>query len=190
MRICGIRVLRFKSSSNQPTGVGYDMYNSHALIELRTESEIGYGSASTTGDLCEAAIKVLIPLIIGESISSAKEVCALWEKLDRSTQWLGGGAVTAARSALDIAAWDAVGKHLDQPVWQLLNEAMHGGTNATPVRTKVKAYGSITMPHTPAEMEKAVSAVAAQGFKAVKIAWGPFGQISDQLDEELVCAAR
>ena len=120
MRICGIRVLRFKSSSNQPTGVGYDMYNSHALIELRTESEIGYGSASTTGDLCEAAIKVLIPLIIGESISSAKEVCALWEKLDRSTQWLGGGAVTAARSALDIAAWDAVGKHLDQPVWQLL----------------------------------------------------------------------
>jgi L-alanine-DL-glutamate epimerase-like enolase superfamily enzyme len=172
------------------------MYNSHALVELHTESGIGYGSASTTGELCQAAMQALVPLLVGESISTPREVWKLWEKLDRSTQWLGGGAVTAARSALDIASWDALGKHLDQPVWQLLNEVIHDGANArgstpaVPFRTKVKAYGSVTMPHTPEEMEKVVSAVAAQGFKAVKIAWGPFGLVSDELDEALVRAAR
>jgi L-alanine-DL-glutamate epimerase-like enolase superfamily enzyme len=201
MKIIAVRVLPFKTSKDAPscTQGSYEMYNSHVLVALHTDTAfIGYGSASTTGQLCQAAMGPLLPLLADEPFSTPSDIRRLWEKLNRSTQWLGGGAVTAARSAIDIAMWDVLGKQLGKPVWQLLQEILptrqvlatdsstSTSTSTTaactgsvpPHHTEVMAYGSCTMPHTAEEMQRVVAAVAAQGFRAVKIAWGYGGRSS------------
>ena len=43
--------------------------------------------------------------------------------LYRSQYFEGGTIITAAASAIDIALWDILGKHLGTPVWQLLGGA-------------------------------------------------------------------
>jgi L-alanine-DL-glutamate epimerase-like enolase superfamily enzyme len=42
----------------------------------------------------------------------------------------------------------------------------------------------------PGPMTEVLQRASARGFRAFKIGWGPFGRVSDQLDEQIVRAAR
>jgi L-alanine-DL-glutamate epimerase-like enolase superfamily enzyme len=151
----------------------------HALIIIKTdEGHVGIGSVFTDARLVEAALGVLRPLLIGESI----EPMRVSEKLHQNTFWMGrGGSLTHAISGIDIALWDIFGKVTGQPVGRLL-----GGR----YRDKVKAYASILM-EMPELMRERTALYRAQGFRAIKIGWGPFGRRgSAKLDEEIVRAAR
>ena len=103
------------------------------------------------------------------------------EKLHQNSFWMGhGGTLTHTISGIDIALWDIFGQVTGQPIGRLL-----GGN----YRTRVKAYASILM-EMPELMEERTAFYRAQGFRAIKIGWGPFGRISRKLDEQIVRAAR
>ena len=95
--------------------------------------------------------------------------------------WLGrGGSITHTISGIDIALWDLLGKATGQSVGRLL-----GGR----YRERVQPYASLLMQQ-PAKMRESLLAVKAQGFRAFKIGWGPFGRVSAATDEAIVKAAR
>ncbi|WP_119274541.1 mandelate racemase/muconate lactonizing enzyme family protein [Taklimakanibacter deserti] len=152
----------------------------HTLIAVHTSEGItGFGSAFTNGGLVEAALKVLEPLYKDENALEPERVT---EKLNQHTFWMGrGGTLTHAISGIDIALWDICGKALGQPVGRLL-----GGV----YRTRAKPYCSLLMEE-PRQMKDVVQRFHAQGFRAFKIGWGPFGRSDDaKLDEAIVRAAR
>ena len=153
--------------------------NLHTLVEVITnEGVVGLGSIFTSAKLSEGALGVLRPMLIGESAIEPVRVC---EKLHQTTFWQGrGGSITHFISGIDIALWDIFGKVTKQPISRLL-----GGR----YRDKIKPYGSLIMQEPdifPARLEAAVE----RGFQAIKIGWGPFGRVSDNMDEAIVKTAR
>src|SRR5689334_23824759 len=150
-----------------------------ALIAVHTDAGItGHGSVFTNGGLVAAALKVLEPLYRGENALEPERIS---EKLHQNTFWMGrGGTLTHAISGIDIALWDILGKATNQPVGRLL-----GGR----YRERVRPYASLLMTE-PGPLTESLLALKAQGFRAFKIGWGPFGRRDAATDEAIVRAAR
>lgn len=151
----------------------------HTLMLVDTDAGLtGLGSVFANDELVRAALAVLEPLYRGENALEPERVS---EKLHQNTFWLGrGGSITHAISGIDIALWDLLGQACGQPVGRLL-----GGR----YRERVRPYASILMQE-PGAMRAELQAIHAQGFRAFKIGWGPFGRQSDAVDEAIVRAAR
>lgn len=151
----------------------------HTLIAVSTDEGLtGWGSVFTNADLVRASLNVLRPLYTGENALEPERVS---EKLHQNTFWLGrGGSITHTISGIDIALWDILGKASGQPVGRLL-----GGR----YRDRVRPYASLLM-REPERMPDELLPVKAQGFRAFKIGWGPFGKRSNAVDEAIVRAAR
>lgn len=151
----------------------------HTLITVHTDEGLtGIGSAFTSDKLARAALNVLEPLYLGESALEPERVS---EKLHQSTFWLGrGGAITHTISGIDIALWDLLGQATAQPAGRLL-----GGR----YRQHVRPYASVLMDQ-PSVLTDQLHALLDKGFRAFKIGWGPFGRLSNALDEQIVSAAR
>lgn len=151
----------------------------HTLIAVYTDEGVtGWGSSFTNDALVRGALGVLAPLYMGENPLEPERVS---EKLHANTFWMGrGGSITHAISGIDIAMWDILGKATGQPVGRLL-----GGR----YRERVKPYASLLMLE-PEQMADELTPLYAQGFRAFKIGWGPFGRHSAAKDEEIVRASR
>jgi D-galactarolactone cycloisomerase len=151
----------------------------HTLIAVFTDGGIvGWGSAFTNDELVQGALHILEPLYTGENALEPERVS---EKLHANTFWMGrGGSITHTISGIDIAMWDILGKATGQPVGRLL-----GGR----YRERVRPYASLLM-REPAALAAHLAEVRAQGFRAFKIGWGPFGRESYAYDEVIVRAAR
>jgi D-galactarolactone cycloisomerase len=151
----------------------------HTLVAVLTDEGVtGVGGVFTNSDLVKAALNVLEPLWRGEKALEPERVSA---KLHQHTFWMGrGGSLTHAISGIDIALWDILGKATGQPVGRLL-----GGR----YRERVRPYASLLMDD-PAPLADHLLRVKAQGFRAFKMGWGPFGRVSAQLDEAIVKTAR
>lgn len=152
----------------------------HTLVIVRTEDgHVGLGSVFTNGALVDAALNILRPLLLGQP---AVEPARVTENLHQNMFWMGfGGTITHTISGIDIALWDIFGKITGQPISRLL-----GGC----YREKAMAYASILM-EMPDLMAERTALFASQGYKAIKIGWGPFGRHDDyKLDEAIVRAAR
>jgi L-alanine-DL-glutamate epimerase-like enolase superfamily enzyme len=151
----------------------------HTLIAVITDEGLtGFGSIFTNDNLVKSALSVLKPLYHGENALEPERVS---EKLHQNTFWLGrGGSITHTISGIDIALWDLLGKATGQPIGRLL-----GGR----YRDRVKPYASILMEE-PARLADRLIKLKAQGFRAFKIGWGPFGRQSNIIDEDIVYAAR
>ncbi len=151
----------------------------HTIIAVLTDEGItGWGSVFTSGDLVNASLGILRPLFLGENALEPERVS---EKLNQSTFWLGrGGSITHTISGIDIALWDILGKATGQPVGRLI-----GGR----YRERVRPYASILM-RQPEQMADELLPIKAQGFRAFKIGWGPFGKVSTAVDEAIVRASR
>ena len=151
----------------------------HTLIAVLTDEGLtGWGSVFTSEELVKGSLSVLKPLYLGENTLEPERVS---EVLHQNTFWQGrGGAITHTISGIDIALWDILGKATGQPVGRLL-----GGR----YRERVQPYASLLM-REPEQMADELLPVRAQGFRAFKIGWGPFGRRSNQTDEAIVKAAR
>ena len=152
----------------------------HALVAVHTDDGvIGYGSVFTDAPLVEKAIAFLEPLWLGENALEPERVS---EKLHQHTFWTGrGGTITHTISGIDIALWDILGKVTGQSVGRLL-----GGR----IRERVQPYASILM-EMPDLMRERCATFREQGYKAIKIGWGPFGRRDSlALDEAIIKAAR
>lgn len=151
----------------------------HTLVAVHTDAGItGHGSAFTDGRIAAAAMAQLAPLCLGENALEPERIS---EKLHQNTFWFGrGGTITHAISAIDIALWDILGKVTGLPV-----SILAGGRH----RERVRPYCSLLMTE-PSEMGDTIARYRAQGFRAFKIGWGPFGRREDfALDEAIVAAA-
>ena len=151
----------------------------HTLVAVYTDEGVtGWGSVFSNDGLVLAALKVLEPLFTGENPLEPERVS---EKLHANTFWMGrGGTITHTISGIDIAMWDILGKTTKQPVGRLL-----GGR----YRERVRPYASLLM-REPEPLANQLRAIHAQGFRAFKIGWGPFGRHSSAVDEQIVKAAR
>src|SRR6059058_5769943 len=151
----------------------------HTLIAVFTDEGVtGWGSVFTNDALVGGALAVLAPLYLGENPLEPERVS---EKLHANTFWMGrGGSITHTISGIDIALWDILGKATGQPVGRLL-----GGR----YRERVRPYASLLM-REPEQMAGELLPVQAQGFRAFKIGWGPFGKRNAAVDEAIVAAAR
>jgi L-alanine-DL-glutamate epimerase-like enolase superfamily enzyme len=151
----------------------------HTLIAVLTDEGVtGWGSVFTNDALVKAALDVLAPLYHGENALEPERVS---EKLHQHMFWLGrGGSITHTISGIDIALWDILGKATGQPVGRLL-----GGR----YRERVRPYASLLMDQ-PEPLADHLQRMQAQGFRAFKMGWGPFGRVSNALDERIVAAAR
>ena len=151
----------------------------HTLVTVLTDEGLtGLGAVFSNEGMVRSALEVMKPLYEGENALEPERVS---EKLHQNTFWLGrGGAITHAISGVDIALWDLLGQVSGQPVGRLL-----GGR----YRERVRPYASLLMQE-PEPLEDELLTLKAQGFRAFKIGWGPFGRQSDKLDETIVAAAR
>ncbi len=151
----------------------------HTLVIVETDEGLrGLGSAYANDGLIRAALGVLEPLYHGENALEPERVS---EKLLQNTFWQGrGGSIIHAISGIDIALWDILGQATGQPIGRLL-----GGR----YRDRVRPYASLLM-EDPEPLAEHLLALKAQGFRAFKIGWGPFGRCSATLDEAIVRAAR
>src|SRR5205823_3491225 len=134
----------------------------------------GWGSVFTNEALVLGALGILQPFFLGENPLEPERVS---DKMHANTFWMGrGGSITHAISGIDIALWDILGKVTGQPVGRLL-----GGR----YRERVQPYASLLMDR-PEPLREHLAQIQAQGFRAFKMGWGPFGRESHALDEAIV----
>ncbi len=133
IRITGHRSydIRFPTSSQKD---GSDAMNadpdySAAYVVLETSGGLeGHGLTFTIGrgnDLCRAAIDLLMPRLIGLSLSDiTADMGAFWRHItgDSHLRWVGPdkGVMHLATGAVVNAVWDLWAKQAGKPVWRLV----------------------------------------------------------------------
>jgi L-alanine-DL-glutamate epimerase-like enolase superfamily enzyme len=164
------------------------------------EGKNAAGSAGQYSALVHLLNVEIAPLLIGRH---AGDVTAIWEMLyngvraDQAAnrghampQIARRGLTVAAISAVDIALWDILGKHLNQPVWQLLGGrkadrlpayASGGWANAAQIGAQLQSYidigGFRAVKMRVGAMDAAVHVSAARGL-AARAALGPGVEIA------------
>ncbi len=154
--VAGVKITRIRCHILQQQAM--------ALVELETDAGVtGWGECAWDG---RAVMKRMIDDFLAKECvgQSIHDVRRLWDWMFYENHDLGpGGALPNAIAGIDIALWDAKGRLLGLPVWQLL-----GGR----YRDKVEAYGSIPVWRGRVSVEDCVRSCqeAVQlGYKAVKI---------------------
>lgn len=137
------------------------------LVEIELEDgTTGYGQVGLFDGAASYVINNhLYHFVVGESVF---DTTRLWECMYRATQSYGRrGLVVAAISAIDIALWDAKGKLLGQPIYNLIGGRM---TQTIPVYAS-RLYASEDI---DAVVREAVR-YKSEGFRAMKLrfAYGP-----------------
>jgi len=150
------------------------------LVKLITEDGvIGWGEGYGPADVLAAGIKFLSPFIVGMNVLENETI---WDVMYRRTlDYARRGILVASISAIDMAVWDAKGKHLNVPVHQLL-----GGKK----RNIITPYATGLYFREENDLPKALAEEAIEykelGYRAVKMKVGM--TIKD--DIEMVRAVR
>jgi L-alanine-DL-glutamate epimerase-like enolase superfamily enzyme len=113
----------------------------------------------------------IIPRVIGKDASAVE---AIWQDLWRTTMTYGrGGIAVMAMSALDIALWDALGKHAKLPLHRLWGH----------YRSELPAYGSGCFRGSGGDgmIAKALH-YKERGYKAIKMQVAHVGDLHTDLD--------
>jgi L-alanine-DL-glutamate epimerase-like enolase superfamily enzyme len=152
-----------------------------AILRIETEDGlVGWGegknaagSSGQYGALVHILNHEVAPQLIGRN---AGDITAIWEMLYNGVRAgqasraghamphiARRGLTVAAISAVDIALWDILGKHLSQPVWQLL-----GGRKAD----RLPAYASGGWANAAEIGAQLQSYIDIGGFRAVKMRVG------------------
>ena len=103
----------------------------------------------------------------------------------RDAYWRGGPVLMSALSAVEMALWDILGKHLNVPVYQLLGGKVND-------RVRIYVNGWFAGAREPKEFAEKAKQAVKRGVTAMK--WDPFGKsyldISNEaLDKALRCVA-
>ena len=138
------------------------------FVRLHTDAGITGLAEATTHDkprTVAAAIEEMSDFFIGRDPFDTEP---LWLEMYRD-EWFSKNVVnTTVVSAVDMACWDIKGKHLDQPVYELLGGPVHG--------TELRAYANGWYTDADSEPEgfaRAAKRVVDDGYDAMK--FDPFG---------------
>lgn len=130
------------------------------LVRIETEGGIaGWGEAglSSRETAVAAAVAEYARFLVGQD---SRRIGRIWQECYRSQYFEGGRVLTAAQSALDIALYDALGKSLQVPVYQLL-----GGQHRERVPSFATASG-----RSPDEVFAQVRVLREAGWECVRVA--------------------
>ena len=179
MKITGVEVIpavvgrKTPAAMVQRVGPRWDL--PIVVVRMRAEEGLeGIGYTLTLNPEFHRSLTVLTEAlgatIVGEELHAPERTVA---RLLGPDQFVGpGGILHLAAAALDIAAWDLRGKHLEQPVWRLL-----GGSTDRP-----RAYDSGNVSALDLdELQAAARQVVDDGHRAIKI-WSSGGR-SGRADE-------
>src|SRR4028118_887703 len=101
------------------------------LVKIETDTGlIGWGDATLNGRELSVATYVdehLAPLLVGEDPLRIEHI---WQSLYVGAYWRGGPVQNSALAGIDMALWDIFGKHVQQPVYQLLGGRVREGARA------------------------------------------------------------
>ncbi len=85
----------------------------------------------------------------------------------RNAYWRGGPVLMSALSAVEVALWDILGKHLNVPVYQLLGGKVHD-------KVRIYVNGWFAGAKEPEEFAEKAKIAVKRGVTAMK--WDPFGK--------------
>src|SRR6202030_4680180 len=133
---------------------------------------IGGGTRGHRSRTVEAAVHEMKPLVLG---LDAFQIEMLVLRLSRNVFADGGQIKMCAISALEIACWDAIGKAVGQPIYNLVGGRVH---------ERIPAYvnGWYRVPRTPEAFAQAAKKVVAKGYFAMK--FDPFGSAMTRLSPQ------
>ncbi len=135
--------------------------------------------ASLVCPMSHSACRPVLDSVCGERIESGDDIARIVRQVRANSLDLLQAPHTL--SGIEIALWDLLGKARRQPVYQLL-----GYEVAEP---KV-AYASALFGDLPEVTRQKAQKLRADGFKAAKFGWGPYGRSSAETDAQQVQAAR
>lgn len=145
---------------------GYDLPREILVVEIETRSGVvGLGYLQPLGGglaTLQACIReVIAPRILGRDATAVE---AIWDDLWKATATMGRAGMTVmAQSAVDIALWDALGKHAGLPLYRLWGGAARD----------VQAYGSGCWRGLGGDgMVEKARRYADAGFRAIKMQAG------------------
>ncbi len=141
-------------------------------VRLRCDSGLeGLGYTYTVGH-GGSAVATLIEKELSEVIAGQPALAQedLWQRMARSCNWISGGALTLAISAVDIAVWDLKGKAANQPLYRLLG-GMHD---------RVPCYaGGVDLHFSLDELKAQADGFREAGFGAIKMKVGRANWLED-----------
>ncbi|MEV8273363.1 mandelate racemase/muconate lactonizing enzyme family protein [Microbacterium sp. NPDC077184] len=151
------------------------------LVRAQLDSGVeGWGETSVTFPLWSleeraATVASLAPMFVGRTLDEPADIAdvisAARVRTDRLRSLWSPVGISAALGAIEMALWDAYGKALETPVWQIL-----GGT-ASEVPLYAVGFGG-----TPEQSAEAAASALADGFAKVKVRVG----FDPDADEALV----
>lgn len=148
-------------------GISRTVKRDAVIVKVETdEGLLGWGEAHAAR--APTAIAELINTTLAQLVTGmdALDTDAVWARVYRMqlASHGAGAAAVIGLSGLDMALWDLKGKHVGQPLWQVL-----GGE-----RRAIKAYaGGIALGfEAPAALAEEAAALVARGFGALKLRMG------------------
>ncbi len=158
------------------------------LVRIAAGKHVGWGEceaaplvsiASLICPMSHSACKPVIASVLGQDINDVGDIRKIGNMVRANSLDLLQADHTL--SGIDIALWDLLGRRLHEPVWRLL------GYKSRFAKTP---YASVLFGNTAEETLGKARSIAAQGFRAAKFGWGPFGLSSVEADCAQFAAAR
>lgn len=158
------------------------------LVRVRSGKHEGWGEceaaplasiAGYVGPMSHGICRPVRDSVLGRVVNDPKDIARIG--LDVAYNSMDLLQAPHIFSGIEMALWDLLGKHRGQPVWQLI-----GYSRAYPKLP----YASLLFGDTAQETLDKSKAARAQGFRAVKFGWGPFGRGSVNTDTDQLHAAR
>jgi len=129
--------------------------------------------------MSHSACKPVSSSVVGQRLEAVADIRAIHEHvLANSFDLL---QTDHTLSGIDMALWDLLGKKEGTPVWALSGQKEN--------HPKLP-YASLLFGDDPAATHSAVRRLVADGYRAIKLGWGPFGRHGVAADVEQIVAAR
>lgn len=158
------------------------------LVRIAAGDYVGWGEceasplvtiAAFVTPMSHSACKPVVDSVLGEMLDQPSDIARIHTNVRKNSMDL--LQADHALSGIDIALWDLLGKRYNEPTYRLLGyEHMY----------PKMPYASFLFGDTPQETLMKAKQAQADGFRAVKCGWGPFGQRGLQDDRDQVAAAR
>lgn len=165
MEITDVSVEKFRVELDEPNEIGGGRSTSSrsaAFVVVETDTGlvgIGEGCGPEPYIVETIVEEKYRPQLLG---MDPRDIESIWaEMVTETTYWDQKGQGISAASGVDLALWDLLGKHHDEPVYRLLGGNAHGDE-------RPQAYASDLFWDDPETMAEKAAGYVEEGFAAVK----------------------
>jgi L-alanine-DL-glutamate epimerase-like enolase superfamily enzyme len=158
------------------------------LVRVQAGEYVGWGEceaaplvsiASFVCPMSHSACKPVRDSVLGQRIDGPEDIRRIGDLV--RAQSLDLLQADHTLSGIDIALWDLLGRQRGEPVYRLL-----GDERPTPKLP----YASQLFGDTPQETLEKARSTRAQGYRAAKFGWGPYGRGTPEDDADVTAAEK